>query len=377
MGKMHETLRTLVVKIGTVLLTGERGFDGRILEELVKEISTLKRERGCNVLVVSSGAIGCGMDALGLKERPKVLPLKQASAAVGQARLMHYYETLFSTYGTGLRTAQVLLTAGDLDNRVTYLNVRNTLHALFQMKQIIPIVNENDSVATEELRFGDNDTLAARVAVKIDADLLILLSDIDGLYDRNPRKCPDARLIPYVERVTPDIAALAEGTTAETSVGGMKTKIEAARIAGAAGLPMVIANGRRPHILHDVLEGNGPMTRFGMSPDGLPQRKRWIAFGRTTRGSIQIDDGAVAALIRQGKSLLPAGVVGVSGVFSEGAAVLITDKTGRSVARGLVNYGSEDILRIKGRKSGEIPAILGRKDYDEVVHRDNLVLLDR
>lgn len=370
------SIKTLVVKVGTTLLTGPQGFDGAVLECLVKEFAALKREHGMNILIVSSGAVGCGMAALGMKTRPRSLPVKQAVAAVGQARLMHYYEVLFEKYGDGLQTAQVLLTAADLDHRVTYLNVRNTIYALFDMKQVIPVVNENDSVGTEELRFGDNDTLAARVAAKIDADLLILLSDIDGLYDKNPRTHRDARLIPYVERITPDILALAEGTATLTSVGGMKTKLEAAKIACAAGVPMAIADGRKPQVIHGVLAQTSPMTLFGVAKNSLSQRKRWIAFGRAARGTIRVDDGAVNALLRRGKSLLPAGVVGVEGVFDVGAAVQVTDKSGRPIARGLVNYNSEDIRKIKGCKSDQIQAILGHKDFDEIIHRDNLVLLE-
>ena len=370
------SIKTLVVKVGTTLLAGPQGFDGAVLECLVKEFAALKREHGMNILIVSSGAVGCGMAALGMKTRPRSLPVKQAVAAVGQARLMHYYEVLFEKYGDGLQTAQVLLTAADLDHRVTYLNVRNTIYALFDMKQVIPVVNENDSVGTEELRFGDNDTLAARVAAKIDADLLILLSDIDGLYDKNPRTHRDARLIPYVERITPDILALAEGTATQTSVGGMKTKLEAAKIACAAGVPMAIADGRKPQVIHGVLAQTSPMTLFGVAKNSLSQRKRWIAFGRAARGTIRVDDGAVNALLRRGKSLLPAGVVGVEGVFDVGAAVQVTDKSGRPIARGLVNYNSEDIRKIKGCKSDQIQAILGHKDFDEIIHRDNLVLLE-
>ena len=369
------TVRTLVVKIGTTLLTTDTGFDGRILEQIVKELALLKRERELNILIVSSGAIGCGMDVLKLTNRPKVLPLKQATAAVGQARLMHYYEVLFQTYGEGLHTAQVLITAGELDDRSTYLNIRNTLHALFDMKHVIPVINENDSVATDELRFGDNDTLAARVAAKVDADLLILLSDIDGLYDQDPRTHPEARLIEHVEQLTPEIEALAVDTTTQTSIGGMKTKISAARIACAAGLPMAIADGRRPNVIHDVLSQKGPMTWFGKAAVSLPHRKRWIAFGRTSRGEIRIDDGACRALLQGGKSLLAAGVTDVTGTFPEGAAVRVTDAKGQAIATGLVNYGSEQLARIKGCKSHEIEAILGRKDFDEVIHRDNLVLL--
>ncbi len=366
---------TLVVKIGTSLLSGAGGFDGRVLEEIVKELAGLKREAGLHVLIVSSGAIGCGMDRLGISERPKLLRLKQAAAAVGQARLMHYYETLFREYGDGLQTAQVLLSASDLDDRERYLNIRNTIQALFDLEIVIPIVNENDSVATEELKFGDNDTLAARVAAKIGADELIILSDVDGLFDRNPTRYEDVRLIEHVETVTDEILALAEDTGVETSVGGMKTKLEAAKIASAAGVRTVIANGRRPNAVQAALEGHGPSTAFSPSAETMPHRKRWIAFGRAPRGALHVDDGARRALVEQGRSLLAAGIAEVAGEFEVGDAVRIVDTEGRDVASGLVNYASADIARIMGRKSNEIEHILGQKDFDEVVHRDNLVVL--
>ena len=368
-------VKTVVVKIGTSLLTGPTGFDGRVLEEIVKELCRLKRERNLNLLVVSSGAIGCGMTALGLTERPKRLPLKQATAAVGQANLMHYYETLFRTYGEGLRSAQVLLSASDLDNRDTYLNIRNTLHTLFALSSVIPIVNENDSVAIEELKFGDNDTLAARVAAKIGADLLIILSNVDGLYDCDPRRNSQARLITEVDAITPELEALAGDTAEQTSVGGMVTKLVAARIASAAQVRTVIANGRRPNILHDTLAGQGVGTTFYSSRESLSQRKRWIAFGRAARGVINVDDGARNALIKQGKSLLAAGITGVEGRFRMGDAVRVADARNRDIARGLVNYSSEEIERIKGCKSAQIAALLGRKDFDEVIHRNNMVVL--
>lgn len=368
-------VKTLVVKIGTTLLSGEGGFDGRLLEEQVKDLSALKNSGDMNILIVSSGAIGCGMDMLGMKERPTLLPLKQATAAVGQSRLMHYYEVLFETYGKGLRTAQLLLTPHDLDDREAYLNVRNTLNALFELGNVIPIVNENDCVATEELALGDNDTLAATIAAKIDADLLIILSDVDGLYDKDPATDAGAKLIEHVETVTPEIEALALGTTNETSIGGMKTKLKAVKMACAASIPVVIANGHRAGIVRDILEGKGPCTTFGISDRRLSQRKRWIAFGRTARGTLVIDDGARVALVEQGKSLLPAGIVGVVDAFELGEAVDIEDASGRKVARGIVNYSSEGIDKIKGCNTSEIKAILGRKDFDEVVHRDNLVIL--
>ncbi len=367
--------KTIVVKIGTSLVTGSTGFDGRVLEEIVKELCRLKRERSLNLLVVSSGAVGCGMAALGMKERPKRLPLKQATAAVGQANLMHYYETLFRTYGEGLRSAQVLLSASDLDNRGSYLNIRNTLHTLFALNSIIPIINENDSVSIEELKFGDNDTLAARVAAKIGADLLIILSNVDGLYDSDPNRNSKARLITEVDAITPELEASAGDTEEQISVGGMVTKLVAARIASAAQVRTVIANGRRPNILHDTLAGHGVGTTFYSSGDTLSQRKRWIAFGRSARGLIRVDDGARNALIKEGKSLLAAGITSVEGRFRMGDAVRVTDAENHDIARGLVNYSSEDIARIQGCKSAQIDAILGQKHFDEVIHRDNMVVL--
>jgi len=368
-------IKTLVVKIGTALLSGDAPFDGRVLEEIVKDLACLKRERPMNVLIVSSGAIGCGMNALGLTERPRVLPLKQAAAAVGQATLMHYYETLFRTYGQGLKTAQVLLTASDLDDRRSYLNVRNTVETLFELGNVVPVVNENDSTATEELGFSDNDTLAAKMAAKLDADLLVILSDVDGLCDLRPGVVPSARLVGYVERITDEIEALAGGTESATSVGGMKTKLDAVKIACAAGVVSVIANGRRPRIVSDIVAGNATATVFGVSDEALSHRKRWIAFGRTTAGVLTVDDGARDALVHNGRSLLAAGIARVEGRFGMGAAVAIRDAAGREIARGLVNYASDEIDRVKGLKSHEIEDVLDRKDFDEIVHRNNLVVL--
>lgn len=368
-------IKTLVVKIGTTLLTGKQGFDGRLLEGIVKDLARMKRERDIDIAIVSSGAIGCGMNVLGLRERPKRLPLKQATAAVGQVVLMHYYETLFRSYGEGLKAAQVLLSASDLDNRQSYLNVRNTIKTLFDLRTVVPVINENDSTATAELRFGDNDTLAAKIAAKINADVLLILSDVDGLYDANPATNPSAQLIERVDSVTEEIEELAGGASAQTSTGGMRTKLEAAKIACASGLVTIIANGRRPHVVPDVLEGKCRATVFGKSGGVLPHRKRWIAFGRQTRGVIEVDDGARNALLKGGKSLLASGISAVRGEFDVGASVKVVDARQRSVACGLANYSSGDIRRIMGRKSSAIEGILGRKDFDEVIHRDNMVIL--
>ena len=367
--------RTLVVKVGTSLLSGPHGFDGRIVEGVVKELCELKKARGLNIILVSSGAIGCGMDVLGLKERPRLLPLKQATAAVGQSRLMHYYETLFQTYGNGMRAAQILISTIRFDDRGQYLNIRNTINTLFEFGNVIPVVNENDTVSTEQLTFGDNDTLSARVAVVANADLLIILSDVDGLFDKNPAKHADAKIIPHLDAIDDAVEALAEDTITETTIGGMKTKLAAARIACKAGVPMVITNGHRERVIHSVLDGTGAMTTFGASPTAMPHRKRWIAYGRRNTGTLRIDDGAKRALIEKGSSLLAAGISAVEGVFEQGAAVAIVDSAGKEFASGLVNYRSTDIERIRGKKSSDIREILGRQDFDEVIHRDNLVIL--
>ncbi|OQB32407.1 MAG: Glutamate 5-kinase [Candidatus Hydrogenedentes bacterium ADurb.Bin170] len=367
--------KRIVVKIGTNLLTGRRAFDGHILEGLVQEIVSLKQDQGMDVLIVTSGAVGCGMDALGLVKRPTALPEKQAVAAVGQARLMHYYETLFRVYGKGMTTAQILLTQADLDSRQNYLNIRNTLSTLFTMKSVVPVVNENDSTATEELRFGDNDTLAAKIAAKANADLLIILTDVDGLFDKDPREDPTASLIREVTQITDEIEALAGGAGSIASTGGMRTKLQAAKIAVAAGVDCIITSGYRKRVLHQILAGEAPHTNFRPAKVALSHRKRWIAFGRSICGTLHVDAGATAALVEKGKSLLPVGVQKVEGRFGAGAAVRIVDDAGAMIACGLANYDSETIDLLKGKKTEEITSILGHNDYDEIVHRDNLVLM--
>ncbi|HOJ67226.1 MAG TPA: glutamate 5-kinase [Candidatus Hydrogenedentes bacterium] len=376
MNRAEHSAPRLVVKIGTNLLAGKQAFDGHYMEQLVRELCALKRERGYEILVVSSGAVGCGMEALGLTERPKALAEKQAVAAVGQARLMHYYETLVRVFGKGeFATAQVLLTQYDLENRTNYLHVRNTLLTLLKMGRIIPILNENDSTAIDELRFGDNDTLAAKIAAKINADLLLILTDVDGLFDRNPAKDPDARLIHEVEQITDTLAAVAGDAGSIASTGGMRTKLEAARIACAAGVVCVIANGTRNGIVSGVLDQTMPCTRFKPSGDAISHRKRWIAFGRLSRGVIQVDDGAAHALREKGSSLLPAGITGVDGEFPAGATVSVADESGRVLARGITNYDAATVRRIMRLHTPEVRQKLGARCREEVIHRDNLVVL--
>lgn len=369
-----EDIKRIVVKIGTNLLTGRSAFDGRVLEELVKEVCQLKHDHDTDIIIVTSGAVGCGMVVLGMTKRPCSLPEKQAVAAVGQARLMHYYETLFQAYGNGLTSAQVLLTQTDLDSRKNYLNVRNTLNTLFALGKVIPVINENDSTATQELKFGDNDTLAAKIAAKINADVLILLTDVAGLYDKNPAEDPTAQLITDVERITPELEAAAGGAGSIASTGGMRTKIEAAKIAISAGVHCIITSGRQDQVIHSVLSGQAPRTRFYPLKTSLPHRKRWIAFGRSTAGSIRVDDGARNAIINQGKSLLPAGIIAIEGQFIRGSSVRVIDTADKVIACGLVNYGSSDLRAIQGKKSETIATILGHKDYDEAIHRNNMVL---
>jgi len=369
-----EAIKRMVIKIGTNLLTGKRAFEGHVMEEVVKEVCELKRTHAIDIVIVSSGAVGCGMQTLGLDKRPVSLPEKQAVAAVGQARLMHYYETLFQTYGKGLTTAQVLLTQADLDSRQNYLNVRNTLNTLFAIGTVIPIINENDSTATEELKFGDNDTLAAKIAAKINAGLLVILTDVEGLYDKNPLEA-EAHLISDVEQITPDIEAVAGGAGSIAATGGMRTKIQAAKIATAAGVDCVITSGHQKQAIHRVLTGEAPRTRFFPAKVALSHRKRWIAFGRSTSGTIYVDGGARNAVINRGKSLLPAGITGIEGKFSAGAAVRVVDESGALIARGLVNYDSDSLRAIQGKKSAAIAGILGRKDFDEAIHRNNMVVL--
>ncbi len=364
--------RRIVVKVGTRLLCGTRGhFNLKRMESLGRDLARLW-EAGRQLVLVSSGAIGAGVGRLGLARSPQTLPEKQAAAAVGQGILMQHYETVFAPMG--ITVAQVLLTQEDLRDRKRYLNARHTFHTLLRYR-VVPIVNENDTVAVEEIRFGDNDTLAALVACLIDADLLILLTDLDGFYTADPRKSPDARLISEVHEITPEIEALAGGCGSALATGGMETKLQAARIATGAGIPMVIAGGMREGVLGPVVSGEEVGTLFLPREDRMQARKRWIAFNSPVQGKLYVDRGAANAILKKGKSLLPSGIVRVEGVFETGNVVSVVDPDGKELARGISNYSSGDVELIKGRKSQEIKAILGYKDYDEVIHRDNLTVM--
>jgi glutamate 5-kinase len=365
-------VKRFVVKIGSSLIASQNhGLNHRRLESLAQELADLKRE-GREIIIVSSGAILSGLEKLGISQRPKSLPVKQAAAAVGQSRLMWAYEKAFEA--CGLKVAQVLLTQDDLADRRRFLNSRNTLTTLLAL-DVIPVINENDTVVVEEIRFGDNDNLAGLVTHLIDAQLLVILSDVEGLFSDDPRRHPDAVLIPVVNRIDAEILRLAGEATTPEGTGGMRSKVLTAQKVARYGVPTVIASGRQTGTLAEILKGNPVGTMFLPENDKRNSRKQWIAFTSRAKGRLSLDSGAVEALVMKGKSLLPSGIAKVEGRFDAGDAVACIDPKGHEVAKGLVNYSSAEVEKIKGAKTTELVKILGRKDYDEVIHRDNLVIL--
>jgi len=364
------TSKRLVVKIGSALLVNEEtgALHQAWLDALCDDVARA-HARGQDVVIVTSGAVGIGRGPLGMRGRKLRLEEKQAAAATGQMRLTQAYQNSLDRHN--ITVGQVLITQDDTENRRRYLNARNTLDTLLTLRAI-PVINENDSVATAEIRFGDNDRLAARVAQMISADTLVLLSDIDGLYTADPRLNEHAELVPEVREITPQIEGMAGVTTTGVGSGGMVTKIVAAKICMAAGCRMAIAPGKPMHPL-TVLEGGGRCTWFLPGSEPRTARKRWIAGSVQTRGIIVVDDGAVTAL-KSGKSLLPAGVADISGDFERGDAVEVRDKIGQSVAKGLSAYAAADMRLIKGHKSEDIEKILGYRGRSEVIHRDDLVI---
>ncbi|NLL17640.1 MAG: glutamate 5-kinase [Clostridia bacterium] len=361
----------IVVKVGTSTLTHSTGkLDLRQMEKLVRDLADLANQ-GKKPVLVSSGAVGAGLGRLGFTKRPRTLREKQAIAAVGQGILLQMYEKLFAEYGRVV--AQVLLTRDDFSDRRRYLNVSHTFSQLLEY-DVIPIINENDTTAVEELKFGDNDSLAALVAGALDADLLIILSDIDGLYSDNPKLNPQAERIGIVKEITPEIEALAGGAGSTLGTGGMSAKIQAAKICTNSGIPMVIANGSEEGVLHRIVDGHEVGTTFLPQENKLRGKKKWIAYGSAIQGKVVIDRGAAKALLSEGKSLLPIGIIQVSGNYDAGAVVSVFDPDGQELARGITNYSAAELDLIKGKKSGEIEDILGQKDYDEAIHRDNMAL---
>ncbi|GBD38499.1 Glutamate 5-kinase [bacterium HR37] len=365
-------VRRVVVKVGSSVLTNEYGeISETMFDEIAREVSGIK-SKGVDVVLVSSGAIAAGMKKLKLKEKPQEISMKQAIAACGQSTLMWYYEMAFSLFGE--KVAQILLTHDGFSSRKRFLNARKTLLTLLKMN-VIPIVNENDSVAVEEIMLGDNDNLAALVTTLVEADLLVLLTDIDGLYSKDPRLYADATLISTIEEIDECVKEIAGDTIGRTTTGGMKTKIEAARTVAAFGVPTIIANGKKKSTLRNIFAGKQVGTLFLPAKERLRGRKHWIAFTLKPVGEIVIDEGAKNAISLYGKSLLPSGVKEVRGDFDIGDPVRCVDESGVEVARGLVSYSSDEIRKIIGVKTSDIEGILGYKYGDEVIHRDDLVVV--
>jgi glutamate 5-kinase len=366
--------RRVVVKIGSAVLAGnDGGLDRARIDALVAEIAA-QHAAGREMVVVTSGAVAAGVVRLGLAQRPKLIPQKQAAAAVGQIGVMSAYQTAFARHG--LEVAQVLLTRDDLSSRRRYLNAKHAVMTLLEWR-VVPVVNENDTVVVEEIKLGDNDNLSALTAILLEADLLVILSDVDGLHTADPRTHSDAALVPVVDVVTPAIEAMA-GVGGPLGTGGMATKLTAAKKAATSGIATVIADGRRPGVLAAVLAGAADVgTFFRPVADRLASRKRWIAYTLKPAGTVVVDDGARRAILEQGRSLLASGLREVHGSFGVGACVHCVDLAGREFARGLVSYSAAELDKIKGRHSRDIETTLGYKMGDEVIHRDDLVRLER
>ncbi|RLD99646.1 MAG: glutamate 5-kinase [Aquificota bacterium] len=366
-----EGCRRLVVKVGSgVIAHPQGGLREEVVSGLALDLADL-RNQGMEVILVSSGAVAAGIGVLGLQGRPKSIPAKQACAAVGQAHLIWAYERHFERWGQ--KVAQVLLTRDDLEHRRRYLNARNALFTILKMG-VIPIINENDTVMVEEIKFGDNDNLSALVAMMAEADLLVILSTVEGLYTCDPSR-GGASLLREVRSINGELGKCDVSGLSSVGTGGMASKVEAIKKVVASGIPAVIARGDEPRVLWRILEGEEVGTFFLPREERLVGRKMWIGYTLQPVGSLVIDDGAVEALVRRGKSLLPRGVLEVRGAFEMGDPVSCLDKDGREVARGLVNYSSPEIEKIKGVHSSKIQEVLGYHHSDEVIHRDNLVVL--
>lgn len=366
------TNKILVIKIGTSVLTDEKGnLDTDIIKRIAEEVAQI-RKRGFEVIMVTSGAIVVGMQLLHLNKRPEYLPELQACAATGQAQLMKIYDGHFRKFG--FLTAQVLLTQDDVNNRTRYLNARNTLLVLLE-KDTIPIINENDTVSTEEIKFGDNDRLSSLVANLIEADKLIIMSDVDGLYKFDIKDKTKKEILHRVEKITDEIELMAEDQRSRFGVGGMTTKLQAAKMVTNAGIECILVNGKRKNVLTDILDGKRIGTVFVARQPKIKARKRWIAYSSKPAGTVRVDSGAKEVLIKKNRSLLPSGIIGCSGRFDVGDTVDIIGENNKEFARGITNYSSSELNKIKGQKTRDIEKILGYKYYDEVIHRDNLVIL--
>jgi glutamate 5-kinase len=362
--------KKILIKVGSAVLTNADGLDLKIVDALVTEMSEMVH-KGYSIVLVTSGAIASGKQRMQITGKLKSMPEKQAAAAIGQGRLMRVYSKSFEK--NGLNVAQILLTLSDLTDRQRFLNIRNTLSTLMEWN-VIPIINENDTVAVDEIKFGENDNLAAMIANIIEADLFINLTNTAGLFDCNPAEFKKAKFIPLVCEFTDELEAIATAETSSVGSGGMKSKVLAAKKVTAIGIPCVIAPGKQKNVLHDVVSGKEIGTLFLPLADRLNSKKYWIAFTLRPRGKLVIDDGARKALLEKGKSLLPSGVIDVEGDFVTGDPVSCVDNEGLAIAKGLVNYGSDEIRKIRGLKTFQITQVLGHKDYDEIIHRDNLAI---
>ncbi|UCF93266.1 MAG: glutamate 5-kinase [Desulfobacterales bacterium] len=362
--------KRVVVKLGSNVLTQDHGLNLKAIRSVTRQICRLIDE-GRQIVLVSSGAMASGVKKIGLPRRPDELPQRQAVAAVGQAGLIREYEKNFERHHK--KVAQILLTSEDLSNRIRYLNARNTLNTLLAW-QVVPIINENDTVSIEEIKLGDNDNLAAMITLLMDADLLINLTDIDGLYTKDPRTYAEAELIAVVPAITRNTEKLASDIPGALGTGGMLSKIKAARKVNAAGVPMIIAKGDKPNILIKLFSGQAHGTYFVPKTAKLARRKCWLAFSLKPKGAVKIDEGAAVAILKKGKSLLPSGIVAVEEDFGVGAPVEFKNQRNEILGIGLVNYSAADIRKIMGLKTKQINAVLGYKPYDEVIHRDNLAI---
>ena len=363
--------KRIVVKVGTSTLTHPSGgMNLHRIEHLVRELID-EANQGKDILLVSSGAIAAGMNALGLTERPASVPARQALAAIGQGALLHIYEKFFHEYGRTM--AQVLLTKENAARHHQYMNSRNALLALLGMN-VIPVINENDAVAVDEIKIGDNDNLSAVVAALVDADALIILSDIDGVYTANPRTDTSARLISEIPEITPEVEHIAGGAGSAQGTGGMQTKIEAAKIAQNAGVTMVIARGDEDGIVRSILHGEEVGTLFPAREAHLRTRKSWLAFGQRLMGEISVDEGCILAM-RRGASLLAVGVTDVYGEFSAGDTIRVLSPDGQEIARGITAYDAADIARLMGHQTADFPTLIADAAHEEIIHRDNMVLM--
>jgi glutamate 5-kinase len=369
--KYIKNAKRIIIKVGSGVLTEDNGLNTKVIGSITTQISKLSAEHCKEIILVSSGAMACGVKKIGLTKRPSQIPERQAVSAIGQAGLILEYEKAFARYNK--KVAQVLLTSDDLSSRKRYLNARNTLNTLLSWN-ILPIINENDTVVTDEIKFGDNDNLSAMIALLLDADLVINLTDIEGVYTKDPRVHSDAELIPQIKSISKNIEKVAGEIPGALGTGGMLSKIKAARKVNSAGIPMIIALGTKEDILLDIIDGKEPGTFFIPKKERLPSRKCWIAFNLKPQGRILLDEGAENAIMNKGKSILAIGITDVDGEFGIGAPVEFIGSKETVLGVGLVNYSSKDIRNIKKLSSSQIKEKLGYKPYDEVIHRDNMAV---